>query len=210
MIIMKTKVLLLVAMLVMTVLTSIPVIVHGQSTSDYSVCQGMTESYWVENPAAGSAFLWTITPGTSGINWTITADNGGDIQVQWILPGTYSVQVVETNAQNCQGDPVVLNVAVVPGPTIANAGTDQVLCGVVTATLAGNTATIGTGTWTQTSGPGTITFADPGNPLTGITASVYGIYVLRWTIANAPCTDSFDEVTVTFSPKPVTSGIWHN
>ena len=41
----------------------------------------------------------------------------------------------------------------------AAAGSDQDICGVLVATLAGNDPTIGTGTWSQVSGPGTITFS---------------------------------------------------
>ncbi len=188
---------------VLAAMAAMPLAVTGQNTNPYSVCQGATETYWIQSPGTGSTFNWTITPGVSGTDWTIVVNNNDNIQVLWILPGVYTVQVVETSSQTCVGDPITLAVTVVATPTVANAGPDQTLCGTLTATLAGNTPTAGTGTWTQVGGTGTITFTDAGNPTTGITASEYGTYVLRWTISNLPCTDSFDEVTITLNPPVV-------
>ena len=187
-----------------------PVLVSGQSTNNYSVCQGLTEPYWVQNPGVGSAFAWTITPGVSGTNWSITANNNDDILVNWILPGVYTVQVIETTSDNCIGDPIQLTVTIVPTPTVANAGPDQTLCGTLIATLAGNTPTIGTGTWSMISGPGTVNFLNANDPFTTATASIFGVYVLRWTTSNGICPVSTDELTLTLNLKPVTNGIWHN
>ena len=53
-------------------------------------------------------------------------------------------------------------------PTTANAGTDiNPACGVTTATLAGNTPTVGTGAWSVVSGTATIT--TPTSPTSGVT-----------------------------------------
>ena len=82
-------------------------------------------------------------------------------------------------------------------PTTANAGIDiNPACGLTTATLAGNTATVGTGAWSLVSG--TATIITPSSPTSGITGLVVpGIATLRWTIANAPCTASFDDLVIT-------------
>ena len=183
--------------------------VQAQSTADYSVCQGSTEDYWIASAATGSTFAWTISPGSSGTEWTITENNNDSIVVAWILPGTYAVQVIETTSDGCDGDPVTLQVTVSELPTTANAGADQVICSSLNAVMDGNTALVGSGTWSQTSGPGTITFTDGTNPVSPVTASDYGTYVLRWTITNGACAESIDEMTIKFSPKPVTNGIWH-
>ena len=73
-------------------------------------------------------------------------------------------------------------------PTASNAGPNQTQCETATATLAGNTATVGTGLWTLVSGTGTIT--TPTSPTSGITALGYGANVFRWTISNGHCTAS--------------------
>lgn len=201
---MKTKILLFVLLFA----GICPFSVQAQSTADYEVCQGSSETYWIESPATGSTFAWSISPGSNSNEWTIT-DNNDDIAVLWSLPGIYSVTVTETSADGCVGDPVTLQVTVSETPTTPDAGDDQVICGVLSAVLEGNTALVGNGTWSQVSGPGTISFTDPTNPVSPITASDYGTYVLRWAITNGACPGSTDEVTVKFSPKPVTNGIWH-
>jgi hypothetical protein len=77
--------------------------------------------------------------------------------------------------------------------TVADAGTDQDICKTST-TLTGNTAVTGTGVWTQVSGMATIT--DPSDPSTTVTGLGTGTHVFRWTISSAPCTPTFDEVTI--------------
>ena len=82
-------------------------------------------------------------------------------------------------------------------PTTANAGTDiNPACGVTTATLAGNTPTVGTGAWSVVSGTATITTSF--SPTSGVTGlAVPGTATLRWTISNPPCTPSTDDVVIT-------------
>jgi len=82
-------------------------------------------------------------------------------------------------------------------PTTANAITDiNPACGVTTATLAGNTPTVGTGAWSVVSGTATIT--TPSSPTSGVTGlAVPGTATLRWTISNPPCTPSTDDVVIT-------------
>jgi len=200
---------LLVTVMLSAVFT-LPLLVNGQSTSNYEVCQGASETYWIASPGAGSTFVWAITPGASGTEWSITENNNDTIQVAWIIPGTYIIQVIETTTDGCDGDPVLLTITVNELPTVADAGSDQIPCDTLDATMTGNTATVGTGTWTQVSGPGTVSFTSSNDPQTTITATDYGEYVLRWTITNGVCPESIDEVTIKFSPKPVTNGIWHN
>jgi hypothetical protein len=80
-------------------------------------------------------------------------------------------------------------------PTIANAGADIITSCTTTATLAGNTATVGTGAWTVVSGPGSVT--TPSSPTSGVTGLTSGTTtVFRWTISNA-CSTSNDNVSVT-------------
>jgi titin len=80
-------------------------------------------------------------------------------------------------------------------PTNANAGPDQSFCETSTATLAGNTPTVGTGNWQLVSGSATIT--DPSNPTTTVTNLGYGANVFRWTISNGACGSSMDDVVIT-------------
>ncbi|NQV02606.1 MAG: hypothetical protein HQ542_08175 [Bacteroidia bacterium] len=200
---MKKVTMKLLVTLMLIAAANVPLLVSGQSTTDYDVCQGVTETYWIATPGVGSTFAWTITPGVSGTDWLITANNNDTIDVQWILPGVYTVLVLETSAEGCVGDSVTVDVTVIEQPTVANAGPDSTLCGTLAFVMEGNTATVGTGTWSQFSGPGMITFNDPNNPTTSITASDYGTYILVWNIANGVCPATTDSVTITFNP-PIT------
>jgi gliding motility-associated-like protein len=60
---------------------------------------------------------------------------------------------------------------------------------------------IGTGTWTRVSGPGTATFSpDIHNPAAKVTVNTYGTYVFRWTEVSEICT-SRASVTVVFAEQ---------
>lgn len=103
------------------------------------------------------------------------------------------------NTANWRIDDLVLNLTVSNTPSEATAGADQLVCGLSSNALGGNTPLLGTGTWTQVSGPGTTNFSLAGSGVSTATASVFGTYVYRWTIANGCATTQSDDVTVTFS-----------
>jgi hypothetical protein len=117
-------------------------------------------------------------------------------------PGNYTAEV----SLNQQTTLVAtqLNAITITAPlTTANAGLDQPVC-TSTATLAGNTATIGTGTWTLVSGAGAIT--TPGSPTSGITGLGTGANTFRWTIASGSCSNS-DVVIITRNAAPTIPAI---
>ncbi|MBN2665872.1 MAG: gliding motility-associated C-terminal domain-containing protein [Bacteroidales bacterium] len=82
----------------------------------------------------------------------------------------------------------------------ANAGTGGNNCGLEFNLRA--VPSIGTGTWTLHSGPGTATFSpDAASFSARVAVSAYGTYVFRWTELNGTCSSSSD-VTVTFIQQP--------
>ncbi len=93
------------------------------------------------------------------------------------------------------------SVTIIQPATPADAGPDQEICGEF-VTLAADTPVSGTGTWSIVSGSGGW-FSDS----TSDVADFYGIpgekYVLRWSVTNAICPASTDDVTIKF-----TSGLW--
>jgi gliding motility-associated-like protein len=92
-----------------------------------------------------------------------------------------------------------VTVTVIPLPSASDAGPDQSLCGLLTTTLAANNPASGSGTWSQVSGPGSSTFANPGQFNSQVTATAYGDYIYRWTISTGgACPESFDEVAVSY------------
>ncbi len=82
-------------------------------------------------------------------------------------------------------------------PTISNAGPDQIVCGSTTS-LAGNTPSSGAGTWTIVTGTGG-SITTPGSATSGFSGVSGNTYTLRWTVANPPCTETADDVVITFT-----------
>jgi gliding motility-associated-like protein len=90
-------------------------------------------------------------------------------------------------------------------PSASNAGIDQSLCNQTTATLSANAPGVGTGSWSVISGSAIVT--TPTSPTSGVTGLTIGASsVLRWTIANSPCTSTTDDVTITSNPNPTIGG----
>ncbi len=158
------------------------------------LCNGaLTGAYTVEvtNPIPGGNYLYN-----DGVN--VQINDGTFINLG---AGLYTVEVTDDNS--CSTTiPVTITE---PDPTTtANAGTDQSSCLGNTATLAGNTALVGTGSWTVTAGGATVTNpSDPGSTVTGLSV---GLNTFRWTIDNALCANSnFDEVDITTNVLPTAS-----
>ncbi|MFH6971547.1 Ig-like domain-containing protein, partial [Flavobacterium petrolei] len=88
-------------------------------------------------------------------------------------------------------------------PPAVNAGADRSLaCGVGTVQLDGNNPTASaTGKWTIVTGTGGSFVLDTDRK-TDFTGTVGTTYTLRWTISNASCTSTFDDVIITFNANP--------
>jgi len=92
----------------------------------------------------------------------------------------------------------------------ADAGPDQTganTCGLTQVTLAANTPTVGTGQWSIQSGTGG-SLGNPSSPSSTFAGNAGATYTLRWTVSNAPCAASTDEMVVTFhqNPTPAAAG----
>ena len=165
----------------------------------------VTSSNIVQNSCFGGSagsFDASITGGATP--WDYILLNGGGTTVATFnniagtqsftgLPaGTYTLNVMDNN--NCPGTTSVVITEPATGATIAAAGPDQSMCNN-SATLAGNTASVGTGLWTLVSGTGTIT--TPSSETSGVTGLGAGISVFEWTISNPPCPSTADQVSIT-------------
>ena len=152
-----------------------------------TVCANATgEQYFVTNTPT-STYQWTITGGGTlqtgqGTN-SITVDWGG-------IAGLYpnAVEVIETNATNCPGTPVLLDVFVL---NLTGNAVGPFCEGDPTTPLVGTPAG---GTW---SGTGVV--ANSFQPSTGV-----GNYVLTYTMAG--CTTT---INVVINNGPVTGPIQH-
>lgn len=139
---------------------------------------------------------------------SVTSTSSGTILTTAPLPniaGTaYEMRVVST-LPALTGLNSVSILTIQAAPSVANAGTNQSVCGS-SITLSANAPATGTGSWTVLSGTGV--FSSATNPAASVTGLSAGGNVFRWTISNANCAASVSNVTITsFSaPSPATAG----
>lgn len=144
---------------------------------------------------ACEAGIGSITANISGGTRPFTyewSDGQSDSAATNLTTGTYELIVIDANG--CR-DTFDFNVGDTPQP-IANAGPDATVC-ATQHTLAA-VASSGIGTWTATA---PVTFADPNDPNSPVTANNYGIIDFYWTEVNGVCSDT-DTVVISFVEPP--------
>lgn len=166
-----------------------------------TICSTQTSSVTLGSSVSGVSYTLYRNATSTG---TTLAGNGTVLTFSSLnQAGTYTV--VATNALGCTATMTGSAVITVNSvPTTAAAGSDQTRCGFTTATLAANAPTSGTGAWSIVSGTGG-SFSTTTNPAATFTGAAGSTYTLRWTINNAPCTASTDDVLISFPLNPTTA-----
>ncbi|OFY29764.1 MAG: hypothetical protein A2X01_14795 [Bacteroidetes bacterium GWF2_35_48] len=177
--------------------------VAGTITGTATVCQGQNGiAYSVPAIADATSYTWSY----SGTGFAIASGSGTNSIIANFSGSATSGNLSIYGSNSCGNGTASANYAIVVNapPTTANAGSDiNVTCGGTTATLAGNTPTSGTGSWSVVSGTASIT--TPNSSTSGVTGlAVPATTTLRWSISNAPCTASFDDVLLF-----TTNSVWH-
>ncbi|MEQ1675187.1 MAG: PKD-like domain-containing protein [Chitinophagaceae bacterium] len=169
-----------------------------------TVCNG-TAITTIVLTGTGTTYNWTRdnTVNVTGIAASGSGDISGTLTSSTAVSELVTFTITPT-AAGCNGTPITATVTVNPAPTTATAGPDQTnICIGGFAVMAANTPVSGTGAWTQTGGPVAANILSPGAPNTTINGlTTAGTYTFRWTISNAPCAPSFDEVDVVMNPNP--------
>ena len=105
----------------------------SNATNPQVLCFGAIEPYCVDCPASdpggspGSTYTWEIISGpfagSIGTNPAFPSQN--HITIDWGTSpaGNYVLQVTESNAQGCAGDPRILNITIQEFPVTVNSGT---------------------------------------------------------------------------------------
>ncbi len=111
--------------------------------------------------------------------------------------GDYVFRWTTTNGTACSTstDDVTITFTA-DSPNQPDAGPDQNLCDVTGTSMVGNLPVIGTGTWTQLSGPAGATISSPNNNNTSITGLTTGNYEFQWEVTSGGCSLS-DIVVIT-------------
>ncbi|MEI8049268.1 MAG: Ig-like domain-containing protein [Bacteroidota bacterium] len=148
------------------------------------------------DPSPGNSYWTRISgPNTPSIyppNGNIAILNG---MIASTIPYVYSYTIVYGSCSTTDTMSIINN----HFPTPAYAGENQNLCTTSpTATLTGNNPVYGTGSWSQVTGPTTVTIP-PGNPIT-VTGLAAGTYTFAWEISNGDCQPYRDQVDLTLYP----------
>ena len=145
-------------------------------------------------PSVGTGQWSLVTgPGTAIFNDTVSPNDTVTVSAY----GTYIFLWTEVNGSCTDNDSVIVSFFQQP---IANAGSGGNVCDQVFTLVA--LASVGTGIWTQVSGPVATTFSPSGSPISVASVTAYGTYVYQWSENNGICSD-FATVTVTYSVLPV-------
>jgi gliding motility-associated-like protein len=160
--------------------------------TDQTLCSS-TSTLSGNTPTIGTG-VWSLVSG----NGTPTSPSLPNSPVTGLTVGTNVFQWTITNG-TCPSSTDQVNIIVDPFPTTANAGPDQTVCSS-TATLAGNTPTTGSGTWSVIAGGATVT--TPSSPTSGVTGLSVGQNVFVWTTQNGTCPSSRDTVTIDRDAMP--------
>ncbi|HLG35061.1 MAG TPA: PKD domain-containing protein [Bacteroidia bacterium] len=178
-----------------------PVPITPPITGPTLVCEGTLGSVYSVPPTAGSTYNWSVAG-----NGNITFGQGtNSVTIDWGLPGTATITVVEVNSSGCPGAPQTLTVTINGTPTASATAVQDTVC------LGGNvqlngTATNGTILWT-TSGNGTFSNPTSASPTYTTGSADVPFVTLTMTVSNPPCPDAIATVQITVIPLPVTSVI---
>ena len=176
-------------------LTGVPVSTVSNAGINQTICSNSTTLSG--NTAVVGTGSWSLVSGTGTITNTALPNSG----ITALGIGANVFQWTITNPP-CLPSSSQVTITQVATPTVAAAGANQAVCiSNPIATLAGNSALTGTGTWTLVSGTGNIT--NPALPNSGVTGLAVGANVFQWTITNPPCPATSSQVTITVNPLPV-------
>ncbi len=166
-----------------------------------NICASGTTLGLGGNAASPGVGAWTVQSGGTGTfsnaasgSSTFTHTGGaGPVVLRWTI----------TNAP-CPATFDEVSITITPAAPAASVGATQNICASgTTLGLGGNAASPGVGAWTvQSGGTGTFSNAASGSSTFTHTGGA-GPVVLRWTITNAPCPSTFDEVSITITPAQI-------
>ncbi|HZN38536.1 MAG TPA: hypothetical protein VFD82_07010 [Planctomycetota bacterium] len=142
---------------------------------------------------------WSLLsgPGTA----SFTAPTQATTNASFSVAGSYTCQLSAFDGEFTRTDTVVVTVHQPNQPPVVNAGPDGTVQITVGAHLVGTVTDDGLNTpltiqWSKVSGPGTVAFTTPSQPVTDVSFSALGSYMLRLSASDGEFTRT-DSVEVT-------------
>lgn len=189
------------------VLTIVPPTVAGTLSADATVCATLNSGTLLLNGYTGN-IVHTEFSTNNGTSWSIVAGSGGNASVVYtnLTTTTLFRTLVKNSVCNNEYSNTV-TITVLDAVTTANAGMDQTICSVSSASLSANEPVSGSGLWTQVSGPNTANFINAAAHNTSVNGLMAGTYQFRWTISNGVCSSSSDDVMVHIDASTIAGNV---
>ncbi len=173
-----------------------PPTIAGTLSADAIVCANYNANTLILTGATGTILAWEYSI-NSGSSWIAIANTDATYSYNNLNNAT-SYRALVQNKICPSAYSNIVNIAVLQNATIADAGTDQMLCNQSSLILKANTPTSGTGNWTAlATNSSTTVFANSSDPNTTVSGLIAGTYQFVWTITNSNCADSKDTVQIT-------------
>ncbi len=169
---------------------------------DQDKCNTFVATLAGNDPSAGTG-LWSVVTKPSGSSVLFSDEDAYNSTATVDAYGAYTFKWTITNVDCSSDDNVTINYYEQVTMADAGAASADATCDSKSYELSGNTAVVGTGTWTCS--PSTnVTFVDANDPETIVTVPDWGEYTLTWTIVNGTCS-SDDDIVVTFYQQVTTA-----
>ena len=166
---------------------------------------GRATLYWVSPPTTASI---TIRRGTSTGSYPTTLSTSGTspyLDTPLTNGTTYYYMVTAVNASGQTN--ATAEKSAMPVLFTADAGVDRTTSGTITL-FGNNPYGVASRSWSQISGPGTVTFGTSTQVSTTVSADVDGAYVIRYSLTDAAAATATDDMTLTRdSSTPVFTSI---
>ena len=144
--------------------------------------------------ACGGTGTWSQVSGPGTVNFSNINSTSTNVSVS--AYGTYVIRWTLSNGSCTTTEDATLTFT-----EPANIPLAQIIaCGSLTSqSLGANNPTVGTGTWSTISGPGSAVFSDINDGSSTAVVSTYGVYKFRWTIVMGSCS-TYDDIDVIYTP----------
>jgi uncharacterized delta-60 repeat protein len=182
------------------------------TTAPTNVSAGVNQTRNAEFIQTGTAidannmtYAWTKLTGPGII--TFGTPNAISTTISAAANGTYTLSFTATDAAGNSSSGNMTLIWDATAPTNISAGGDKTKNGTYTQTGTATDANGMTYSWTQLTGPGTITFGTPDASSTTISATTNGTYILRFTVSDIAGNSSYNDMTLVWDTSAPTVSI---
>lgn len=186
-------------------ITNSALTVPGSLNANLTVCAPTNSGTLTLSGYTGSIIHWQYSV-NGGSSWTNSAVTTASYSFSNLTTTTQFRATVQNGACSVEISNTGI-VTVQQPPSTANAGSDQTINGISSATLSANNPSSGIGSWSQVSGPNTAVFTNINQYNTSVTGLAVGTYTFRWTISNGVCASSSDDIIIVVEPATVAGTI---